>query len=109
MLTQDPTTRAAALLKGATKPIRIFLGFTANGRNCNVLAAALDATRIKKTMPHTEITVPHTLDPEQLSQALTDQWAQLYGQLKAAPVHPTTKPDRRHHWRRLGGFSRSKR
>lgn len=99
MLTQNPAQRATALLKGATKPLRIFLGYATAGRNCKVLSAALDASYIRKTMPHTEITVPHTVDPEVLAQALEDQWARLHGELKANPVHLTSKPDRRHIWR----------
>jgi hypothetical protein len=98
MLTQDATLRASALLKGATKPIRIFIGHRSKGAAGYVLVAQLDGKDMTRSLPWTEITVAHDTDPERLAEIFNDQWARLHGERIQTKAVPINRPSRNHGW-----------
>lgn len=107
--TQDATHRAKALLKRAVqngdKPIRVFLGFRANGARKLLLMAQDSRADITRSLPQVELLVdPKSCALEELASSLTKHWTALQQQLAAMPKAPTSNPRRTHVWRRPGAL-----
>lgn len=108
MLTQDPLRRATTLLKGAKKPVRIFVGVSRDLGATGVLAAVLETTRLRKNLPHVEMTVAADTPPEELAAALATAWARLNVQI-VNPKPGTTTPRPGHGWRTYSSYARKSR
>lgn len=97
MNTQDPTLRAAACLKGATKPVRIYLGAGRIGHASAIrgLVAQTQLEGIARTQPWRVIELAHDTPIDEAARAITTAWDALRPLIAKAP-NPTFIPSREH-------------